>query len=201
MGPTARCRVLYSVWRAAGITRSQLISVAFPAWTTIRILPIRLVNASTGTNCVDTTGNVYNNTSGSWALTMFRFKAFPLTRLRTGLLPAMGLAEFTRARAVMWRTRFLKSISASVTLPLASVLIHLITLPEPLGAQTLPTRRRSRAVQLPPILTAGVCVGHPEMGGTARRTLVRKGPNSMLIRLIFQYRGQHGRLFYLPGRG
>jgi heme-binding protein Shr len=27
---------------------------------------IRLVNASTGTNCVDTTGAVYNNTSGSW---------------------------------------------------------------------------------------------------------------------------------------
>lgn len=28
---------------------------------------IRIVNASTGTNCVDTTGAVYNNTSGSWA--------------------------------------------------------------------------------------------------------------------------------------
>jgi hypothetical protein len=27
---------------------------------------IRLVNASTGTNCVDTTGAVYNNASGSW---------------------------------------------------------------------------------------------------------------------------------------
>jgi Heme-binding protein Shr-like, Hb-interacting domain len=27
---------------------------------------IRLVNASTGTSCVDTTGAVYNNTSGSW---------------------------------------------------------------------------------------------------------------------------------------
>ncbi len=27
---------------------------------------IRLVNASTGTNCVDTTGAVYNNTSGNW---------------------------------------------------------------------------------------------------------------------------------------
>jgi hypothetical protein len=27
---------------------------------------IRLVNAATGTNCVDTTGAVYNNTSGSW---------------------------------------------------------------------------------------------------------------------------------------
>jgi hypothetical protein len=28
---------------------------------------IRLVNASTGTNCVDTIGAVYNNTSGSWS--------------------------------------------------------------------------------------------------------------------------------------
>ena len=27
---------------------------------------IRLVNASSGTNCVDTTGAVYNNTSGNW---------------------------------------------------------------------------------------------------------------------------------------
>jgi len=27
---------------------------------------IRMVNASTGTNCVDTTGAVYNNTSGNW---------------------------------------------------------------------------------------------------------------------------------------
>src|SRR4029077_10540097 len=26
----------------------------------------RIVNASTGTNCVDTTGGIYNNTSGSW---------------------------------------------------------------------------------------------------------------------------------------
>jgi hypothetical protein len=28
---------------------------------------VRLVNASTGTNCVDTTGNVYDNNSGSWS--------------------------------------------------------------------------------------------------------------------------------------
>jgi hypothetical protein len=28
---------------------------------------VRLVNASTGTSCVDTTGAVYNNTSGSWS--------------------------------------------------------------------------------------------------------------------------------------
>ena len=28
---------------------------------------VRIVNASTGTNCVDTTGVVYNNTSGSWS--------------------------------------------------------------------------------------------------------------------------------------
>src|SRR5262249_48586369 len=27
---------------------------------------VRMVNASTGTNCVDTTGAIYNNTSGSW---------------------------------------------------------------------------------------------------------------------------------------
>ena len=27
---------------------------------------IRMVNASTGTDCVDTTGAIYNNTSGSW---------------------------------------------------------------------------------------------------------------------------------------
>ena len=27
---------------------------------------IRIVNASTGTDCVDTTGAIYNNTSGSW---------------------------------------------------------------------------------------------------------------------------------------
>lgn len=29
---------------------------------------IRIVNASTGTDCVDTTGRIYNNTSGSWSL-------------------------------------------------------------------------------------------------------------------------------------
>jgi hypothetical protein len=29
---------------------------------------VRIVNASTGTDCVDTTGAVYNNTSGSWTL-------------------------------------------------------------------------------------------------------------------------------------
>ena len=29
---------------------------------------IRIVNASTGTDCVDTTGAVYDNTSGSWSL-------------------------------------------------------------------------------------------------------------------------------------
>ena len=29
---------------------------------------IRMVNASTGTDCVDTTGAIYNNTSGSWTL-------------------------------------------------------------------------------------------------------------------------------------
>ena len=29
---------------------------------------IRVVNASTGTDCVDTTGAIYNNTSGSWTL-------------------------------------------------------------------------------------------------------------------------------------
>ncbi len=29
---------------------------------------IRIVNASTGTDCVDTTGAIYNNTSGSWTL-------------------------------------------------------------------------------------------------------------------------------------
>ena len=28
---------------------------------------VRMVNASTGTNCVDTTGAVYNNTSGNWS--------------------------------------------------------------------------------------------------------------------------------------
>ena len=47
---------------------------------------IRMVNASTGTDCVDTTGAIYNNTSGSWTLDNVVIQGQTIDIIATGTL-------------------------------------------------------------------------------------------------------------------
>jgi hypothetical protein len=51
---------------------------------------IRLVNASTGTNCVDTTGAIYNNASGSWTFDNVSVQAVPIDAIADWLFDSYG---------------------------------------------------------------------------------------------------------------
>jgi hypothetical protein len=51
---------------------------------------VRLVNASTGSNCVDTTGAFYNNTSGSWTFDNVSVQAVPIDAIADWLFDSYG---------------------------------------------------------------------------------------------------------------
>lgn len=80
---------------------------------------VRLVNASTGTNCVDTTGASYNNTSGSWtfdnvaiqgvaidAITEWTFDSYGSTNPVLHPVPEFSVGNVSYAASIGFDTTF-----------------------------------------------------------------------------------------------
>jgi hypothetical protein len=80
---------------------------------------IRIVNASTGTNCVDTTGAVYNNTSGSWSfdnvviqgvsidtITEWTFDSYGSTNPVFNPVPEFSSGNYSLAQALGFNTSY-----------------------------------------------------------------------------------------------
>ncbi len=92
---------------------------------------VRIVNASTGTNNVDTTGAVYNNTSGNWAFNNVSIQGVSIDTLVDWTFASYGTGGINlRAKANMLKIQFRKSIlqPSARPAPLALVLIPALTL-------------------------------------------------------------------------
>ena len=144
---------------------------------------VRIVNASTGTNCLDTTGAHYNNATPppTGLSTTLSSKAFPLTPSPIGRstmiqnLPNPSIIRLPQSQTT-------PPTPPSLDLICQPTCLRTAAWAAPMMETLLPPRRPA----LPPTLSMlGVsAVRIPATAGTVRRTSAHKAPNLMSARSI-----------------